>query len=403
MNKIKKEIIYLILCIASVIGSILSYILLLQYIPEFFLYINNNWNSGYTIAYKFNQCKIPFIKESFKVFKKHDKNFFNEERIINRDDDSDNLIKYNFNSTEDPMLIYCILNRSNYFDTKLVKYSENIDFSKCKYIDSLNNIACENYDNIDLITNTHKYTEVVFAQNQPCLDPRYYNLNMTFKETSYYYGKNKCPDGKTNKHYALIKSLSLDGILKDNHFEEIQNLLSDENKNQSLYIYGRNYIGINDKCRNKNFKDLNNNIDDVNQYIQNSIDWMGYINIIEVVFLLLFLNRFIVKYHNYINNINKEENQQNKELMPPYTSPIILILSLVMLGFHILVFTYFLNVRDFIDLFSDGSCFEDEAADLIKTSIICLNLARYTQIIVLCINGILAFKFGIAKGIKYAN
>ena len=403
MNKIKKEIIYLILCIASVIGSILSYILLLQYIPEFFVYINNNWNSGYTRAIKFNNCKIAFVKESFKVFKKHDKNFFNEERIINRDEDSDNLIKYNFNSTEDPELIYCILNRSNYFDTKLVKYSENIDFSKCRYIDSLNNMACENYDKIDLITDTHKYTEVVFAQNQPCLDPRYYNLNMTFNETSYYYGKNKCPGGKTNKNYVLIKNVSLDGILKDNNFEEIQNLLSDENKNQTLYIYGRNYIGISDKCRNKNYKDLNNNIDDVNQYIQNSIDWMGYINIIEVVFLLLFLNRFTVKYHNYINNINKEENKQNKELMPPYTSPIILILSLVMLGFHILVFTYFLNVRDFIDLFSDGSCFEDEAADLIKTSIICLNISRYIQIIVLSINGILAFKFGIVKGIKYAN
>ena len=403
MKKIKKEIFYLILCITSVFGSILSYILLLQYVPEFFIYINNNWNSGYTNIIQQNNCKIPLIKASFKVFKKHDKNFFNEERIINRDDDSDNLIKYNFNSTDLGDIIYCLNNRSNYFSTSLLKDSPDIDFKKCKYIDSLNNVACEKYNDVKLITETTKYTEVVFAQKQPCLDPRYYNLNMTFNETSYYYGKNKCPGGKTNKNYHFIKGISLDGLLKDNNFVELQNLLSDDNKNQTLNMYGRNYIGIKDECRNKNFKDLNNNIDQINQDIQNSIDWLGYINIIEIIFLLLVLNRFIVKYHNHINNTNNEENQQNKELMPPYTNPILLILSLVMLGFHILVFTYILKVKDFIDLFSDRSCFENEAADLIKTSIICLISGRYTQIIVLGINGILAFKFGIKKGIKYAN
>ncbi len=74
-----------------------------------------------------------------------------------------------------------------------------------------------------------------------------------------------------------------------------------------------------------------------------------------------------------------------------------------MLGFHILVFTYILNLNDFIDLFRDTSCFEEEAGELIRPSIIYLVLAKYTQIVVLGINAILAFKYGIKKGIKYAN
>ena len=89
--------------------------------------------------------------------------------------------------------------------------------------------------------------------------------------------------------------------------------------------------------------------------------------------------------------------------MPPYTKPVILILSLIMLGFHILVFTYLLNIENFIDLFNDISCFEEEAGQLIKPSIIYLKIGRYTQITVLAINVILAYKYGIKKGIKYAN
>ena len=89
--------------------------------------------------------------------------------------------------------------------------------------------------------------------------------------------------------------------------------------------------------------------------------------------------------------------------MPPYTKPVILILSLIMLGFHILVFTYILNIRDFIDLFRDVSCFEEEAGELIKPSIFFLISGKYMQMTVLVINIILAFKYGIKKGIKYAN
>ena len=36
-----------------------------------------------------------------------------------------------------------------------------------------------------------KYTEIAFGQNQPCFEPRYYNFNMTFNKTSYYYDKSK--------------------------------------------------------------------------------------------------------------------------------------------------------------------------------------------------------------------
>ena len=81
----------------------------------------------------------------------------------------------------------------------------------------------------------------------------------------------------------------------------------------------------------------------------------------------------------------------------------ILILSFIMLGFHVLVFTYFLNIRDYIDLFKDISCFEEEAGELIKPSVNFLIGAKYMQMIVLVVNAILAFKFGLKKVIKYAN
>ena len=74
-----------------------------------------------------------------------------------------------------------------------------------------------------------------------------------------------------------------------------------------------------------------------------------------------------------------------------------------MLGFHALIFTYLLNITKFIELFNDSTCFEDETGQLIKPSIIFLIIGRYTQIGILLINGFLAFKYGIKKGIKYAN
>ena len=147
---------------------------------------------------------------------------------------------------------------------------------------------------------------------------------------------------------------------------------------------------------------MNNVIVQKNNYIESSIKWIGYIIIVEVIFFLLFLNRFSVKYHNYVNSFN-DENHQMKEILPPYTKPMIMVLSFIMLGFHVLVFTYFLNIRDYINLFSDIDCFEEEAGELIKSSVYFLIGAKYTQIIVLLVNVILAFKFGIKKVIKYAN
>lgn len=250
-----------------------------------------------------------------------------------------------------------------------------------------------------------KYTEIIFGQNQPCFDPRYFNFNITFNKTSYYYDKSKCPGGRVSKHYHYLNNATIQAILENNDLKELEKSLDDKIKKENFYIYGRNYIGIKDECRiNKPFKNLNKKFEEKNKYIKNSITWIAYISLIEIIFFLLFLNRFTVKYHNYANNIKKDEdNSQMKEILPPYTKPVILILSLIQLGFHILVFTFFLNIRDYIDLFQDTSCFEEEAGELIKPSIIFLNLARYTQIVVLAINVILAYKFGIKKGIKYAN
>ena len=403
MKKIKNQIIFLILSIISLLGTILSFVFLQQYIPEYFIYINDNWNSGYTsiIQRGPTKCKIPLLKDkTIKVYKKSQNNFFNQNEINYNLEKSNNIISYHFNKTFYNNLVQCLDNRTNYFDTTTYKYEDNItNLTKCKFIDSLNNISCDNYTQNKMIdyVNNIKYTEVVFGQNQPCFDPRYYNFNMTFNKTSYYYDKSKCPGGKVNKYYHFIYEVPLSEIIKHNELKELNETLNEETKNEIIYVYGRNYIGIKGHCNKNSFKELNNIIGGVNENIKSSIIWLGYTIIIEIIFFLLFLNKFIVKYHNYINN------DETKELLPPYTKPVILILSLIMLGFHALIFTYLLNITKFIELFNDSTCFEDETGQLIKPSIIFLIIGRYTQIGILLINGFLAFKYGIKKGIKYAN
>ena len=409
MNKIEKETIFLLLTLLSVIGTILSFIFLQQYIPDYFNYINDNWNSGFTgiLQRGSRDCKIPLLKDkSIKVYKKFQKDFFNNIETIDQNFQSpDDLINYNINKTYYASIIQCLDNRTNYFDTKIYKYGEKNNFTQCKYIDTLNNTSCDYYTNNMMFNATTKFTQVVYAQGPPCFDPRYYNFNISFNKTSYYYDKNGCPGGRVSKHYQKLKEISLLSILEYNGLNDtIGKNLDKETYEQILYFYGRNYIGIKEKCRNKPFRELKNIIDEKHLYISSSIVWLGYIIIIEIIFLLLFLNRYIVKYHNFYNNKNKNKDDIiHKELLPPYTKPVLLILSLIMLGFHVLVFTYLLNIRDFIDLFEDVSCFEEEAGELIKPSIIYLLSGKYTQMAVLGINVILAFKYGIKKGIKYAN
>lgn len=405
MKKIKKEILFLIICILSVLGTILTFIFLQEYIPEYFIYINNNWNSGYTTLEHRKTCKFPLIKEkSIKIYKTYQKDFFNNEIVNEQVKNEDNIKNYNFMSFNQ-QYPQCIDNRTNYFDIKLNKYKEGNDFTNCKFIDSLNNTSCEDFNGTTKTINMFsKFTEIVLGQAQPCLDPRYYNFNITFNKSSYYYGKSKCPGGKVSKHYQYINNATIKAIIDFNNLTELNEMFGDDLKYQNIYAYGRNYIGIKDECQDKPFKKLNDILEGNNNYIKSSITWIGYISLIEIIFFLLFLNRFTVKYHNYINNINnKDEENKIKELLPPYTKPVILILSLIMLGFHILVFTYLLNIKEFIDLFKDVTCFDEEVGQLIKPSITFLIIGRYTQIVVLFFNGILAFKYGIKKGIKYAN
>lgn len=250
-----------------------------------------------------------------------------------------------------------------------------------------------------MIDNTSKYTDIVFGQNQPCLDPRYYNFNITFNKTSYYYGRSKCPGGKTNKYYHNLHSLTLKELIEFNNLKYLNENLSNDIKNETIILYGRNYIGITSQCfkeRKYSFKDLNNHINKDNDEIKSAIAWLGYTIIIEIIFFLLFINRFTAKYHNYINN------DETKELLPPYTKPVILIVSLIMVGFHAFIFTKILSIEIF-NVFEDINCFEKEIGELIAPCIKFLNWARYIQRGTLFINAILAFKYGIKKGIKYAN
>ena len=402
MNKIQKEIIYFTLCILSLLGTILTFIFLQQYIPEYFTYINNNWNSGFTgiIQRGANSCKIPLLKDkSIKILKNTQKNFFNQDDINYYLDASNNVVKYPFNKIKFATLIHCLDNRTNYFENNFAEFDPKTNLSKCKIIDSFNHTLCENYSVNIMIDNTSKYTDIVFGQDQPCLDPRYYNFNITFNKTSYYYGRNKCPGGKTNKYYHLLYKLPLKSIIDFNNLDYLDKHLSDDIKNETINLYGRNYIGITSQCfkeRKFNFKDLNNHINRDNDEIKSAIAWLGYTIIIEIIFFLLFINRFTTKYHNYINN------DETKELLPPYTKPVLLIISLIMVGFHAFIFTKILSI-EIIEVFEDLNCFEKEIGELIYPCIKFTKWARYIQRGTLIINAILAFKYGIKKGIKYAN
>lgn len=403
MNKIQKENIYLILCILSLLGTIITFVFLQQYIPEYFTYINTNWNSGYTgiIQRGNNNCKIPLLKDkSIKLLRNSQKNFFNQDDINYYLDASNNVVKYPFNKTRYKNYIYCLDNRTNYFENIFSKFDTKTNLSECKIIDSFNHILCErNYSKSIMIDDTSKYTEVVFGQNQPCLDPRFYNFNITFNKSSYYYGKSTCPGGKTSKHYHYVTETKLKNLLEVNYLDDLDKLLSEDIKNETIYLYARNYIGITLECfkdRRLIFKELNNHINKDNDEIKSTIAWLGYTIIIEFIFFLLFINRYTTKYHNYINN------DETKELLPPYTKPVILIISLIMVGFHAFIFTKLLSI-EILKVFSDLNCFEEEIVELILPCIMFLTWAGYIQKGTLVINAILAFKFGIKKGIKYAN
>jgi hypothetical protein len=240
---------------------------------------------------------LPLLKDnSFKFYKKPQKDFFNKEYITDNLKNGDNIKEYRFTNINLPNYPHCLDNRSNYFDIKLEKYNNNTSFENCKFIDSLNNTSCENsYSSSLMIDEYTKYNEIVFGQDQPCFDPRYFNFNMTFNKTSYYYDKSRCPGNRVSKHYVNLKDAKIGGIIEVNkQLHELNYTLSEEIKNKSIYIYGRNYIGIKDKCKNKPFKKLNNVIEQKNNYIQSSINWIGYIIIVEVIFFLLFLNTLIV-------------------------------------------------------------------------------------------------------------
>ena len=413
MKKLYKETIFFILSCISIIFSVASFIFFELYIPEYFEYIFHNWNSGFKRIMLKEGCNRElqlFKDENITIYKNYTRDFFN------------NIIKLPFNGLyeEDDKniqhfpivkfksisygLVYCFIEGRTYFnlitpnsnnESELFRYNEDYNTRNYKIIDSLKNmIYAESYSSSYFITDSTQYSDVKVSQGIPCADPRYYNLNITFNKSSYYYGRSKCPGGKVNNRYQRISNLevNLSRLFYLNDWDS--SILPEEIKNENLTVYARTYIGIKDHCRNNTYS---LNIKNINNQIYSIITWLGYSIIFELGFLLLFLNRYIVKY-------NKYKYKVKNGYVPPYTNPILLVISILITAIHIkIVISVVEDVYALVSTFYDMSCFDEEVPELIGNNLYYLIFGSLSQILALCVNVILAIKYGIIKGIKYAN
>lgn len=411
-NKLARETFYLLILLASILFSILSFILYELYVPEFFEYIYRNWDSGFANIVLKTPCasdNLNLLKnEKISLSRNHTRDFFN------------NLIKYPYtslNQEKNPSiynlsiknfkvlpigLSYCFDNTETYF--KLIKennnthllYKNQTNFKLYKYIDSLGNMVYNpRYSDSYFITDQYKYSEARITQGPPCLDPRYLNLNMTFDKTSYYYGRSQCPGGKINKRYVHISKLRTNITkLSELNGWNISHI-PEKYRNEYLTVYARTFIGIKDHCWNKTFgsyEEMTKN----NIQVNNIIIYLGYVNIIEIIFLLLFLNRYIVKY-------NKYKNKNKSSCYPSYTNPLLIIVSVIITSIHVIIFLKEKELIELIKNFADSSCFDEEVPELINKDWYYLVFGGITQILSLIGSTLLALRYGIRKSIKYAN
>lgn len=415
MKKLHKETLFLILSCASILFSVTSFIFFELYIPEYFDYIYHNWNSGFQKIILKNSCNrdVQLLKdENITIYKNYTRDFFNNiitlpfNGLYKEDNKNIKYLQIEKFKSISIGLVYCFEGIQTYLDlirldddnqSKLYKYNESYDTEKFKRIDSLNNmIYSESYSSSYFIPDSSdvKYSDVRVSQGIPCADPRYYNLNITFNKTSYYYGKSKCPGGKVNNHYKQITTLNvnLSYLFTLNNWDN--SILTEELKKENLSVYARTYIGIKDHCRNNTY-DID--IKNINNQIYSIIIWLGYSIIFEIGFLLLFLNRYIVKY-------NKYKYKVKNGYVPPYTNPILLIISIIITAMHIkIIINIVQEVYTLVSVFYDMSCFDEEVPELIGNNLYYLIIGSISQIIALGVSVILALKYGILKGIKYAN
>ena len=372
---------------------------------SFIIYITNNWLSG--IQYSFNFDHTDSCDED-DINILHKLNW--KGTVGGGRDYFDNLIRMDYNQTAygyksikssgthdlhlfNGTLVCAKTIIGNYLSMKKSKdcYLKNNSMT----IDSLGNYLCDS--NIKL--NSSVFTSYVISETQPCLNPDYLNEVEGLDFLDYYYDKNKCPEGKVDSSYEIIKEMDKNEFFIQNN---ISNVLKEIGYNytipseQKIKLYGRKYIGLYDKENCKINQEDVVHINTLSDTISKANNWNVASLILYLAFFLLFLVRYsvvVAKYYSF------------KEKSPSYVKPILMIISIINFIVSCVIFTTLNKIGSPIqEVFSKkNGCLEEDFLDITGKTVQYIMISYYFSLSSMVVQFIIGIKYGIRTAIKYAN
>jgi len=160
------------------------------------------------------------------------------------------------------------------------------------------------YTNTKTDNNIILYTKI--SDKQPCADPSYRNyFNNSVGIIDSFYEKSNCSLVNNKYHdtdYKEIGSWNFEDLLQYNDiynstiiFYNAMNI----NLNHSVSLYGKNYVGIKQSCKEKilnSYKDTNKYFDNLKKTISyvNLSETLRYINYICAIIFFIFITGFVV-------------------------------------------------------------------------------------------------------------
>ncbi len=419
MNKKKKKYlidkIILIFAILLLLIQISNFFFFNSIDTFYFKYLFDNWSKQINLRLCCQNCKKE-NNSNFYSYLKDDKykcgndsfNLFGNRFIINETDDvydffnltSPNNIK---NMNKNTSFNISQFNGLKIFSSRDIHNNNYLSIfgslpknSSKNIIDSLNNsinlneLSNEEELNIyiyhDNKNNSFHYffSSYIFSIHEPYLDPKcnkFNNINNTCK--------NNAPDHNSFK----ILSINLSFFIKENTNS------TDYNGNENITLYGKMYYGLNKSNPNCSFKNKFEIIKEENDLlilnIINGKKWLMFGLIIQVILILLYLEKFIVSYIK-INN--------GKETLPNYVKPLLMVVSIIEFIICAMIFsliTFHPDIMD--DLYEKENCLDKSIDQFIKPYIKNYKICEKMNIISLIISFFIGIYLGIRRAIKYAN
>ena len=262
-------------------------------------------------------------------------------------------------------------------------------------IDSLNNSININELSNEDVLNIYKYHEnknnsfryyfssYIFSIHEPYLDPKCNKFNNI---------NNTCKNNASDHNSFKILSINLSFFIKEN------NNSTDYKGNENVTLYGKMYYGLNKSnpnCSFNKFEIIKEENDLLILNIINGKKWLMFGLIIQVILILLYLEKFIVSYIK----INK-----GKETLPNYVKPLLMVVSIIEFIICAMIFsliTFHPGIMD--DLYEKENCLDKSIDQFIKPYIKNYKICEKMNIISLIISFFIGIYLGIRRAIKYAN